>query len=214
VRGYLENAAPQFHALSIDASTPLLSRAFPDAFVHDLGVMWQSRKRHLQTLDRLPQTLIHGDAQQTNLFQVTNESGDPEIAAIDWSFVGVGPLGQDAVQLFTPIVFYPAPSVDQIAGVAQGIYTRYLSGVQAAGWQGDPRLVRLGYTTSMIRASTLYVWRFMQVLLDESMRKRAQLMLEANGMTLEDWADRVRHGEQCARALFQESLVLRDQLWP
>ena len=208
----VENAAPQFHALSADPTTPLFTRAFPDASVDDLGALWQYRERHLQTLDRLPQTLVHGDAQRTNLFQVTNESGDPEIAAIDWNFVGVGPLGLDAVQLLAVSVIDPPVGVDQIDDVAQEIYTRYLAGAQAAGWHGDPRLVRLGYTASMIRARTMYVWRSLQILLDESVRKRVLPGLEARGITLEDWADRVRHSEQCAGALFQESLVLRDQL--
>jgi hypothetical protein len=212
VRGYVEHAAPQFRALFTDRTTALIQRAFPASAVDSLRALWQSRERHLLTLERLPQTLVHGDAQRTNLFLVTDGAGDPGIAAIDWNAVGVGPLGLDAAQLFATSVFTFTTGVGQIADVAEGIYERYLAGVQAAGWQGDPRVVRLGYTTSMFRVRTMYVWRSLQIYLDETVQKRVAPQLQASGMALEDSADLVRHGEQCARALFEESLVLRDRL--
>jgi hypothetical protein len=212
VRGYVEHAAPQFQDLFADRTTPVIQRAFPAAAVDSLRALWQLRERHLLTLDRLPQTLIHGDAQRTNLFLVMDGAGDPGIAAIDWSAVGVGPLGLDAAQLFATSVFTYTIGVDQIVDVAEGIYERYLAGVQAAGWQGDPRVVRLGYTASMFRVRTMYVWRFLQFLMDETVQKRVARQMQANSVTLEDNTDRVRCGEQCARALFEESLALRDQL--
>ena len=212
VRGYVENAAPQFHALFADPTTPLIQRAFPAAAVDSLRALWQLRERHLLTLDRLPQTLVHGDAQRTNLFLVTDGARDPGIAAIDWSAVGVGPLGLDAAQLFATSAFTFATGVGRLADVAEGIYERYLAGVQAAGWQGDPRVVRLGYTASMFRVRTMYVWRSLQIYLDETVQKRVAPQLQASGLTLEDFSDRARHGEQRARALFEESLALRDQL--
>jgi hypothetical protein len=212
VRGYVEHAAPQFHALFADRITPLVQRAFPASAVDSLRALWQSRETHLLTLDRLPQTLVHGDAQQTNLFLITDGARDPGIAAIDWCAVGVGPLGLDAAQLFATSAFTFTTGVGQLADVAEGIYERYLAGVQAAGWQGDPRVVRLGYTTSMFRVRTMYVWRYLQFLMDETVQKRVARQMQAHGVTLEDNADRVRYGEQCARALFEESLTLRDQL--
>ena len=212
VRGYVEHAAPQFRALFADRATPLVQRAFPALAIDSLRALWQSRERHLQTLDRLPQTLIHGDAQSSNLFLITDKACVPGIVAIDWNGTGVGPLGLDAAQLFTTSVFNFTIGVDQIADVAKGIYERYLTGVQAAGWQGDSRIVRLGYTASMFRVRTMYVWRFLQFLMDETVQKRLTPRMRARGVTLEDYADRVRYGEQCARALFEESLVLRDRL--
>lgn len=212
VRGYMENAEPQFRALCDDRTAPLIRRTFPAASVDSLSAMWQYREAHLQALDRLPQTLVHGDAQTTNLFLTTDKAGSPEIAAIDWNGVGVGPVGLDAAQLFPSSVLNWAIPVDQIADVAQGIYTHYLSGMQASGWQGEPLVVRLGYTASMVRVRTMLVWRSLQVFLDETVRERLVPRLQASGVTLEDAADRVRHGEQCASALLNESLLLRDQL--
>jgi hypothetical protein len=210
VRGYMERAAPQFHALFAGRTTPLIQRAFPAASVDSLRAMWQSRQEHLQTLDRLPQTLVHGDAQSTNLFQITNGAGDPEIAAIDWNAVGVGPIGLDAAQLFGPVLW--TADADQFADAAQGVYAHYLAGVQASGWQGEPLVVRLGYTASMIRVRAFYVMRGLQVFMDETVQKRVAPQMQARGITLEDVADRVRHVEQYFRTLFEESLVLRDQL--
>jgi len=164
----------------------------------------------LRTLEQLPQTLVHGDAQSTNLFRTTNEAGNPEIAAIDWNAVGVGPVGLDAAQLFPSILW--TVGVDQFADAAQGIYAHYLAGVQASGWQGEPLVVRLGYTASMIRVRAMYVLRFLQIFMDETVQKRIASRMQARGSTLEDGADRVRHVEQHLNALFEESLVLRDQL--
>jgi hypothetical protein len=210
VRSYVEHAEPQFRALFADRTTPLIQRAFPAAAVDSLRALWHSRETHLQTLDQLPQTLVHGDAQATNLFLVTDKAGSPETAAIDWNTVGVGPVGLDAAQLFPSSVLDWDIGVDQITDVAQGIYAHYLAGVQAAGWQGDPLVVRLGYTASMFRVRTMFVWRSMQVFLDETVQERVIPQSQASGVTLEDVANRVCHGEQCASALFEESLLLRD----
>jgi hypothetical protein len=211
VRSYMECAEPKFRILFADRTTPLIRRAFPAASVDSLMAMWQSKEVHLQTLDRLPQTLIHGDAIPSNLFLTKNEIGHPEIAAIDWNAVGVGPIGLDAAQLFSASLSLVdwTIGVGQLTDVAQGIYTNYLAGVQASAWQGELSVVRLGYTASMVRVRTFWVIWPLRILLDETMLKR---VVQARGIAPEVLADRVYHIGQYVSTLFEESLVLRDQL--
>jgi thiamine kinase-like enzyme len=208
----MEGAAPQFRILFADQTTPLIRRAFPTASVDSLMTMWQSREVHVQILERLPQTLVHGDAQPSNLFLIRDDTGGQEIAAIDWNTVGMGPVGLDAAQLFGFILGDSTIPVDQFADVAQRIYASYLAGVQDSGWRGDPSVVRLGYTASMIRVRMMFVMRTLQIFLDETLQKRIATQLQAYGITLEYLADRVPHIEQCVSTLFEESFVLRDQL--
>jgi hypothetical protein len=211
VRSYMECAEPEFRIVFTDRTTPLIQRAFPATSVGRLMALWQSRELHLQTLDRLPQTLIHGDAIPSNLFLTKNETGYPEIAAIDWPAVGMGPVGLDAAQLFSASLSLAdwTGGVGQLTDVAQGVYANYLAGVQASGWQGEPDVVRLGYTASMIRVRTFWVMRGVQTFLDEAALKR---IAQAHGITPEILADRVCYIGQYVSTLFEESLVLRDQL--
>ena len=209
VRTYVDHAEPYFHALFVGQPNPLMQRAFPAASVESLSGLWQSRQAHLETLDRLPQTLCHGDTQGTNVYLLPDAIGHLETVAIDWEAVGLGPVGLDAAQLLCGSLFQ---TEEQPADLAHTIYAGYLSGIQAAGWMGDPRHVRLGYTASAIRSRAMVVMRTSQMMLDDAMQKRIAPWLKARGITLEDLADRACRAEQCLDELFQESLALRDQL--
>jgi hypothetical protein len=208
---YIERAEPQFRAVFADRSNPLLRRAFPDASVERLVTWWASRHRDLQTLDRLPKTLCHGDPVSHNLFTIIGADGRREVVAIDWCAVGLGPIGADAAQ-YHPGLFDLRITVEQFAERCQILYERYLAGVQAAGWVGDPRLVRLGYTASMIRVKALVVNRCTQFVLDDAMRARVAHGIRAQGATVEDGLDRVRDLEPLLDGWLEESYALRDEL--
>jgi hypothetical protein len=57
--------------------------------------LWQRRAVLLERLDRLPLTPCHGDAVPQNL---RGRDGE-EVVAVDWSGLGVAPLGQDLAVL-------------------------------------------------------------------------------------------------------------------
>src|SRR5436309_2568996 len=60
--------------------------------------LWQERLPRLDLLDRLPQTMVHGDADRRNLF-ARRGAGGGETVAIDWAFTGVAALGEELVNL-------------------------------------------------------------------------------------------------------------------
>lgn len=211
-RRYIERAEPRIRAVLTDRSNPLLRRAFPDASVARLRAWWAAQHRDLATLDRLPQTLCHNDATRHNLYLTTGMDGCPEVVAIDWTAAGLGPIGADAVKLVGLTSIQLTVTADQAADRAERAYERYLAGVQAAGWTGDPRLVRLGFTASMIRIKALILNHFALLAYDDTARARMVRSMRAQGATLEDLADRVPAREALLDRWIQESYSLRDEL--
>ncbi|KQY64375.1 MULTISPECIES: phosphotransferase [unclassified Nocardioides] len=53
--------------------------------------LWQLRGQHLDVLDGLPEVAQHGDPAAANLIA---RDGD-DVVAIDWSMLGIGPVGAD-----------------------------------------------------------------------------------------------------------------------
>jgi len=212
IKGYLEGSEPQFRAVFEDRSNPLLCRAFPDSSLARLVALWDSRQAHQRTLDALPQTLCHGDTQRHNLFLTTGSDGRPEVVAIDWGPVGLGPIGEDGANYDSGVVADLAMSVEQIAEYCEACYERYLAGVRAAGWTGESRLARLGYTASKIRVQAAVVRRFVQVFCNEVMRELWTRRMQAQGATLEDLADRIRELEPLLIGWLEESHALRNEL--
>lgn len=216
VRNYLQRAEPQMERLFAHRDHPFVQRAFPPALVDDYAALWQRREEHLATLDKLPQTLCHNDAQQTNLFLSTNEHGQREVVAIDWAGVGIASLGLDLGQLFWLSLahFVVSSNLDrgQLSAWEQTIFAGYLAGLQAQGWADDPRLVRLSYTTSLLKQRIGIVLRSVDHWLAKEIPPQLAQHLQANGLTYENFAD--NHGilSQFFSDLFQESLVLREEL--
>jgi hypothetical protein len=212
IKRYLDVSEPQFRTVFADRSNPLLVRAFPASSVARLVTLWESRHAHLRTLDALPQTLRHGDTQLHNLFLTTGSDGRPEVVAIDWGPVGLGPIGEDGANYDSGAVADLTMSVEQVAEYWEACYERYLAGIRAAGWTGESRLVRLGYTASKIRVLAAIVRRFVQITTNEVMREVLMRRMKAQGATLEDLVDRGRQLEPLLVGWLEESYALRDEL--
>ena len=90
------------------------------------------------------------------------------------------------------------------------MFAGYLEGLDDAGWRGDPRQVRLGYTAAgCLRYTFAEIGRFLAVVLDESLHAWAQ---RASGRPIEEVLD---HGAQVARffdGLADEARGLMDIL--
>lgn len=126
-------------------ANPLVRQAFPVPIDDRLLQLWKNRQQLLDILEKLPRTLCHLDAWNPNLF---SGQGQPRTTAIDWEFVGQGAVGEELVQLIWCNLYYFNLDLAEAASLEQAIYENYLAGLKAAGWHGDPRLVRLGYTAS------------------------------------------------------------------
>jgi len=108
--------------------------------------LWAERATLLAALAQLPHTLCHRDAGPRNLMSRTRIDGSEETVALDWGMAGHGLLGEEIVPLFNATLTFVAIPIEQIAELARLIFTGYIAGLRDAGWQGDERQVRFGFT--------------------------------------------------------------------
>jgi hypothetical protein len=133
--------------LSAARQEPLIRRALPSSMMDELERLWREREAFLDVLDRLPRTLCHRDLVPANLFACVTPSGQERLVAVDWAFVGIGPVGED----LAPLVLVPAPCAAGQLGpeeLDELVFRVYVQGLRDAGWRGDERKARLGYTAS------------------------------------------------------------------
>lgn len=110
--------------------------------------LYAERERLLGVLERLPQCLCHHDAFRRNLMIRRNANGEEKTVAIDWSGLGLGAVGEEIAKLVVLSLYFlefPAEEAEHLDGA---VFSAYLRGLRAAGWQGDEKLVRLGYTAA------------------------------------------------------------------
>ena len=148
-RSYVADDPPDTTRLRHLPDHPLSRRAFPGRSVDDLLRFWEDREVFLAALDQLPKTFGHLDAAPSNVFARRDPFGQAQTVAIDWSHVGIAGIGHD----IAPLVFFSL--LDDRSDPAQAeeldtrVFAGYVSGLQAAGWQGDPRTARFGYAASL-----------------------------------------------------------------
>jgi hypothetical protein len=130
---------------------PLLVDRFPEPPIAALQAMRADRGRFLAVLDRLPNTLCHLDFHPANLF----DGGHGTTAAIDWSFVGIGALGEDAGNLVPDAVldFHVGP--EDLSALHETVVDGYAAGLGDAGWSGSGATVRLAMSATM---AAKYAW--------------------------------------------------------
>jgi hypothetical protein len=130
---------------------PLLADWFPAPPAAALQAMRADRGRFLTALDRMPTTLCHHDFHPANLF----DGGHGTTAAIDWSFVGIGALGEDAGNLVPDAVldFHVGP--EDLDALYEAVAGGYAAGLRAAGWSGSDATVRLAMSATM---AAKYAW--------------------------------------------------------
>lgn len=112
--------------------------------------LWVDRVLLLAALDRVPRTLCHLDFWPRNLFD-----DDGVTVAVDWAFVGLGAVGEDAGNLVPDAVFdgfLPPERIDELHDL---VWAEYLGGLRDAGWTGEERDARLGFC---LGAALKYVW--------------------------------------------------------
>ncbi len=109
------------------------------------------RARLLAVVDEFPSTLCHHDFHALNLF---GDEGGPSIA-IDWAFVGIGPLPVDAGPFAADAVLdYGAP-VASLPGLHEAVETGFVAGLRDGGWAGDDVRLRLAMR---VAAGLKFAW--------------------------------------------------------
>ncbi len=215
LRHYMDLVAPAFNRLFEQRDQPLVRRMYSPDIVDSLAEMWHRREEHLAVFDRLPQTLCHGDAQRTNLFLTSNETGQPETVAIDWGSIGVASIGLDLAQIFMLSIDLLDEAFTR--ALDRVLFENYLDGIRAVGWRGDSHWIRLGYTATMLKVRAAYVLRILPILTnDDTQPGPVKISLKnyfgSKGLSFEEGISNSAWVHAYVRELFEESLVLRKQL--
>ena len=138
---------------------PLLKSAFPRPIADDVLRLWDSHDALLTTLRQLPQTFCHMDAYRPNLFLRRDPGGPERIVAIDWVFVGTGGIGEEIANLLAASLIWFEHDAADVRGLDEAVFRGYLAGLREAGWDGDFRLARLGYTAACaLRWGVVGLW--------------------------------------------------------
>ena len=126
------------HAASHDGcwDHPLVRDRLPASAHESFAGLMAAADPLLDRLDALPRTVAHHDSQWNNLFVEAAPEGRRTVA-IDWSFFGTAPIGEDLGHLIAVDVFLRCiPPGDAVAH-ARTATEAYLEGLRAHGWQGD-----------------------------------------------------------------------------
>jgi hypothetical protein len=112
--------------------------------------VWADRDTLLSVLDGLPQVFGHGDLHPRNILLTADTDGaGEEVVALDWAFCGPFPLGTDLADLVYAAAWFCDLEIAELATVEQAAFAAYEDGLRRAGWNGDLRLARLGFATSV-----------------------------------------------------------------
>lgn len=137
----------------------LLRSAFPRPVTDDVLRLWARHEVLLATLDQLPQTFCHLDAYRPNLFMHHYAQGANQTVAIDWVFAGIGAIGEEIANLLAASLIWFEYDAAAARSLDETVFAGYLDGLREAGWEGDARLVRLGYTAACaLRWGVVGLW--------------------------------------------------------
>jgi hypothetical protein len=145
LRSWVERHRPLVARIAAAPENPAVRRWWPRPIVDAILRLWAERDTFLTALERLPQTLGHGDAIRRNLLSRRAPDGTEETVAIDWERAGHYAAGEEVGQtLSVASAFYDvAPAA--LPALDDALFASYLDGLRDAGWRGDPRPVRFAY---------------------------------------------------------------------
>jgi hypothetical protein len=154
LRAVVEAQAPLVARIAAAPDDPAVRRWWPRPVVAAIQRLWDERDRFCTALERLPQTLGHGDAIRRNLLsrrppeRASGAAAQEETVAIDWEFAGHYAAGEEVGQtLSVASAFYDvAPA--ELPALDAALFAGYLAGLRDAGWRGGPaaaRRVRFAY---------------------------------------------------------------------
>lgn len=138
---------------------PVVRQTFPAGVRDGVAFVHTHRERLCQISESLPRTLCHLDFWPKNLFR----RAGGEIVLIDWSFAGLGAVGEDAGNLVPDAALDHFVTAGDLPGLEQIVFDGYLRGLRAAGWSEDPRLVQLGMWSSAVKYDWLAALTLAQV---------------------------------------------------
>jgi hypothetical protein len=177
LRHYVEQSTPVIEPLRDAVKLPWGRRWLPEEDREQYFRLWAERDLYLDALDGLPQTICHFDIFSLNMFARKTEAGDDQTVVIDWAFVGRGPIGADLNPLVLMSIAIGGVAPERMQELEKIALEGYVQGLHEAGWHGDPRQVRLGYTAAGVRYLFPELERWLGFMLDESLHAEAEQRL-------------------------------------
>ena len=129
-------------------SDPIVAAAVPSPPIERLKRLHANVAKLFDRLEALPQTLSHLDAWRANLIGTRSAAGEDRTVAIDWSFVGMAPPGQEVAILVGGSHIWLDAEPDELVTMSARAFAAYVDGLRDAGWRGDERVVRFAYAAS------------------------------------------------------------------
>lgn len=168
LREYSSEKPVQWELLDDDDAWahPVVRQTFPAGLRDAVMFVHAHRERLYQISGSLPRTLCHLDFWPKNLFR--RPGG--QVVVIDWSFAGAGAVGEDAGNLVPDAAFDHFIAAGDLPRLEQVVFDGYLRGLQAAGWDEDPRLVQLGMWSSAVKYDWLAALTLAQAREDRQFR--------------------------------------------
>ena len=147
--------------------TPLARTALPLEARDDIMAIWEERHVFQEALARLPRTFCHTDAFRRNILH----RGD-DIVLLDWALASHGALGEELVCLVAVSLYYEGFSAEYAERLDEAVFKSYMDGLRQAGWAGDEKLARIGYTCGMTLRGLAGVKQDLLLLRDQAGYKR------------------------------------------
>jgi hypothetical protein len=150
LRTWVEASGPavaELERLAGPDGSPFFRQMYPPPVVVELQRLWTERERFLAALERLPQSFCHHDAFRRNLLSRRGPEGEA-LVVLDWEDVGPGAVGEELVPLVLASLFFFETGGTTPRDLDAACFASYMAGLREAGWAGDERVVRLGFTAA------------------------------------------------------------------
>lgn len=111
--------------------------------------LWSERGSFCGVLEGLPQVFSHFDCQRRNLLIHLGRDQQKELVILDWAQCGIGAVGAELnwlIGMSSALLEWPPSDLPKLD---TAVFQSYIQGLQAGGWSGDVRIVRLGYVTML-----------------------------------------------------------------
>ena len=160
-----------------------------------------------RSLTKLPRVVNHNDLHARNAFFRYEPQGAVTYA-IDWSSIGLGPVGLDGGSLAGGGIIWTESEARLIADIEATMYSEYLAGLEEAGYKYNHAEVRLGFLSNFM----FYLMAYAGAFVSEKDSLVATVFSRRFGLEGEQLKDEIAARLRTFMPLFDEAVSLARQL--